>query len=257
MVAGYSLLDVAQILGAVSTLFLIYLYYRIMVIQSRQTDIQETQSSLMEQQNELLAASHKPAINVGMDDITVEDNDVILQLTNLGNGIAQDLTIRCDPHVIGDPSTELSLASSSNPLRRVSMTGQQSMSEVGEEAQPEPDSALLPDETDVRFRTSISLAMTNDDGTTRTLPFKQGTTTLREAGIEELGVHFYLEYSDIVGETDEQELYPIGRHAELTAPRNLETVQDQGNQSATAGTITVQGSQSRLARLKSWLHSFG
>lgn len=73
--------------GAFSA-FLIYIYTGMRNIQDEQTDIQDNQRRLME-------ANHEPAIDIcGVS--RPGDNKVGVEISNLGNGVAQDLQIRTE-----------------------------------------------------------------------------------------------------------------------------------------------------------------
>lgn len=248
-VLGYSLLEVAKILGGLSPLLLFYLYYRIMNIQSEQTKIQQRQAEIMERQNTLMEASFKPDIRINTDKTEVVDNDIIIYLTNLGNGMAKDLRVQCDTHAIGNEPSNFTLESSTNLLRRSTTAVM-----PDHEQPPEPDDSILAGEEDRKFRTSISIRISeNEDSTSKALPLGVAINRLVEEGLEEAGLHFFLEYSDIVGGKDKKQLYNLGRHTDISKNITLEDIMQEGNQSATAGSLTVEAPPTKLEKLRSWI----
>lgn len=249
MLFGYSLLEISQIIGGLSPLLLIYLYYRILVIQSEQTDLQQKQAEIMDQQNDLMALAHKPDLRVDTTELDVVNDTVILLLTNLGNGPAKNLSLRCDTHHTEEANTDINFQSTSNPLRRKSTRPRSRGNQP-----PEPDQAVLADEKDIEFRVNVSIGLVGKDNTSsRTLPVSDAVDVLIENNVEELGIHFFLEYTDESGDNYEQQLPRLGRHTSLSSGMTLNTIIEEGNQSATTGTITVE-SPSRLDQLKSWIN---
>lgn len=254
MFLGYTLLGWAKIVSALSTLFLIYLYWKMAEIQRSQTQIQEHQTDIMERQSQLMAASYKPDIRVDSDKTRVTTNEVTIPVTNLGNDSAKNLQIRCDAHLNSSTSKGITLESSTNPLRRVSKSEGQSVSEVRNEKQPEPDDTILEGEQGIEFRSAISLALSSrDEGGIETIPFERGVSQLVDMGVDEIGIHLFLEFEDVVGQQDEKQIYTLGRHAEIETGMTLEDIMVQGNQSATAGTLTIKGPPTRIQQIRSWI----
>jgi len=252
MFLDYTLLEWAEIIAALSTLFLIYLYWKIAGIQRLQAQIQEQQTEIMEHQNRLMAASHRPDVRVE-DKTRVTNNEVTISLTNLGNNSARNLQIRCDAHCISDSLEGISLGSSTNPLRRAHESERPSMDEVHSKETPEPDDTILAGEQNIEFHSTISLALSSkEEETIHTIPFERGISELARSGVEEIGIHLFLEFEDIVGEQDEKQIHTLGRHSEIEEGMSLGDIVEHGNQSATAGTITVEP-RTRTQRIRSWL----
>lgn len=253
MLFDYMFLQWAEIIGALSTLILVYLYWKIKRTQSLQTQIQERQTKIMERQNRLMAASHKPDIRIDFDKTRVTNNKVIISITNLGNDSARNLQIRCDSRCIPDSPEHITLGSSSNRLRRSHKSRNQSMSEVHSEETIEPDDTILAGEQGIKFNSTVSLPLSSkEEKTMHTSLFDQGITELVESGVEEISIHLFLEFEDIAGEHDEKEIYTIGCRSKIEEGMSLQDVVDCGNQSATAGTVTVKP-QTRTQRIQSWL----
>lgn len=87
---GISITTILQILISAGLLGLYFFMYR---TQQRQADIQETQNQIMSWQTQLMAAQHQPEVRV--DDSHAEGNQAHVQLSNLGEGRANNLRIKC------------------------------------------------------------------------------------------------------------------------------------------------------------------
>lgn len=244
MLLDYTLLEWAEIfsaLSAVASLILVILYRRMAKIGERQAELQEQQTKIMDRQNRLMAASHKPDVRINSDKIQTNGNEVTIRLTNMGNGPARHLHIRCDARYYLEPSNQISPESWTTPLRRVHTTPREAMHQAHDGQSLEPDDTILAEESDIKFAANISLAVpSQNEGVASYLPFDRGITELVEADVESIRVHLFLIYEDIAGEKDETQIQSLGRHCEIEEGMQLEDVIEQGSSSSYGGTVTVE-----------------
>lgn len=85
--------------NAILTIGLLYLYRKIVQSQEKQTEIQESQSEtqskqadIMESQAEILLMNQTPIIVV--EDIRGDNNDILLTLSNIGDGYLRELSVK-------------------------------------------------------------------------------------------------------------------------------------------------------------------
>lgn len=259
MFLGYSLLEWAQILSAfsvVTSLILAILYARMATIEQKQSQIQEKQTEIMERQNRLMAASHKPDIRIDSEKIRVNDNRVSISLTNLGNGPARHLQIRCEANCYPEASTRFTLESSTTSLQRVNTSPKRAV-KPPEGQSPEPDDTILAGEKDIEFSSTIFLNVQsrNEKDVSGSIPFDRATQRLNDAGVEGIRIILFLTFEDIAGDHDEIQIQSLGRHCEIENKMRLEDAIEKGNHTARGGTITVTA-ESRTERIWSRITQF-
>jgi hypothetical protein len=85
----------ASILGIIVNLALsaglIYIYYRQTGVLRDQRDLSAEQTSIQEQQQKIMGAEYIPEVNISVDD--VDDNEVKLQCSNEGTGLAKQFEV--------------------------------------------------------------------------------------------------------------------------------------------------------------------
>lgn len=102
MIPSLRLVEWAQIVSALSTPALAYLYYRMLLIQ-KQVSTQKSQQKIMRRQQKLMSAEQSPVLQIDDYDLIEEasrgnssrsEEYHKVVLSNVGNGVAKDLAIR-------------------------------------------------------------------------------------------------------------------------------------------------------------------
>jgi len=101
MVVELSILEIAQIISALTAPILAYVYYQMLNVQREQNSIQKSQQEIMSQQQKLMSSQQTPIIQINKYDLrhaektdSVYDEDHYVNLSNVGNGVANNLKIR-------------------------------------------------------------------------------------------------------------------------------------------------------------------
>lgn len=104
-IAGYTLLELSTVFSALSSPFLVYLYYRMYNNQNKQTKIQDKQTEIMSKQSKIISADHAPILQINnhyleysnskfKSEITGDSHSI--ELSNVGNGVATDISTVCE-----------------------------------------------------------------------------------------------------------------------------------------------------------------
>ncbi|MGM0590524.1 MAG: hypothetical protein ACQETI_02650 [Halobacteriota archaeon] len=175
-------------------------------LQKRVTDIQNQQTVIMEQQEEWMEAQHAPEIYI--QSWQAVNDEICLFLTNLGNGVARDLTVN---YRIVPPGTTTIYAN-------------QAEFEVGGAFSLEHDTdgdevtanVLVPDTEIHQFKATMNTfwlpeGFDPEDATVGTeieiLPFSQAVDRLLDRGIEEIQYEILLQYEYIRREEETVDLW--------------------------------------------------
>ncbi|WP_248514998.1 hypothetical protein [Salinarchaeum laminariae] len=230
----------ASVLGIIVNLGLsgglLYIYVRQTGVLRDQRDLSAEQTSIQDQQRKIMGAEYVPEVDVFVDG--VEDDEVILQCSNEGTGLAKQFEVDVEFYVseesMDDPpengrGIELTplwdnIFTSTSEVRNNGEVTQEAHY-TGKASTPRRETSddnlaqvrtpeILREEDDatLQFRIYFERFVEpgGDPGNPDHLSFSEGVDALQDEGIETLGFKMHVTYQDIFDEEAANELLTSG-----------------------------------------------
>lgn len=168
-------------------------------LQNRVTEIEDQQTTILEEQTELESIQHTPSIHAdrirGVTDSYLDSSFFHLELSNTGKGVASDLTLYIEPSVETDGVHPLP---TTHDLTRIRQT---------DEAWINTQTAYLkPGEDQIEFKSTAAMQQSNAASGDLAV-FELVTGDLARAGIEQLELRLAIEYTTPSGERSRDKIF--------------------------------------------------